>query len=325
MRKRGFRPLINSKSPCYIRLIKKNLDKHLNFYLSALIKITFFNTAENAGNKKMKKRIGIIGVGHIAEYLVTGLIRSGNKFDFYFSDPFPERAHKLVNQFGGKVVAENQMVIDKADLIILSTRPGQVETALNSLRFHRKQTLFSVAVGLSLKFLSNFVQPATVIRVLPISCVAINLSPILIYPENKEARTLFSMVGNVHSLNAENDFEPATALVGAFYAWLFALMEEAAAWTSKQGFDPIFARTLVIETMNGACGMAAKQNNLSLNQIWQSLATPGGISEHGIRIINQHKGLKAWSEALGSVTRVLQSGQQGEFPQENLQRGIITP
>ena len=264
----------------------------------------------------MTKRIGIIGTGHLAEYLVTGLIRSGNKFDFYFSDPFPERAYKLVKEFGGKVVAENQMVIDNVDLVILSTRPGQVETALSGLRFHPKQTLFSVAVGISLKFLCNFAQPATVIRVLPISCVAINLSPILIYPENKEARALFSMVGNVYSLNVENDFEPATALVGAFYAWLFALMEEAATWTSKQGFDPTFARTLVLETINGACGMAAEQNNLSLNQIWRSLATPGGISEHGIRIINQHRGLKAWSEALDSVTRVLQNDSPPDLLEE---------
>ena len=255
----------------------------------------------------MSRRIGIIGVGHLAEYLITGLIRSGNKFDFYFADPFPERAHKLATEFGGKVVTENQFVLDNADMVILCTRPDQVEAALSGLFFRPAHTLVSVAVGISLHSLSKHVHSGNVVRVLPISCVAINHSPILIYPENKEVQSLFSLLGNVHLLTVEENFEPATSVIGAFYAWIFALMEEVAAWTAQQGFDPSFARTIVVETIQGACGMAEEQKNMSLSQIWESLATPGGISEHGIKIISQNKGLKAWSEALNSVTKVLQN------------------
>jgi pyrroline-5-carboxylate reductase len=153
--------------------------------------------------------------------------------------------------------------------------------------------------------LEAYAKPARPYRVLPISCVAINQSPILIYPENEEIRSLFCLLGNVHLLADEKVFEPATSLVGAFYAWLFALMEEAVTWNISQDLEPDLARDLVVETMQGACAMAQAQREISLSQIWESLATPGGISEHGIKIINQRDCLKAWSEALQSVTDLL--------------------
>ena len=253
----------------------------------------------------MIKRIGFIGVGHLSEFLITGFVNSGQKFEFVFSDPFPERSRKLAAAHGGEVFTDNQKTVDNADLVVLATRPPDVESALSGLNFRKDQVLVSVAVGVPLRFLRQWAGPARVLRVLPISCVAVNQSPVLIYPHDKVVHDLFSLVGTVHALEDETLFEPATSLVGAFYAWLFALMEEVSNWTAGQGIKTEFARQLVLETMNGACAMARSQNDLTLKQIWESLATPGGISEHGIKVINQKEALSAWSEALESVTRIL--------------------
>ena len=107
-------------------------------------------------------------------------------------------------------------------------------------------------------------------------------------------------------LSDEKTFTPGTALVGAFYAWIFALMDETATWTADQGIDPKVARQLVIQTIEGACAMASHQKETSLIQIWNTLATPDGISEYGAKILKERGCLKAWPEALEAVTRKME-------------------
>ena len=253
----------------------------------------------------MYKKIGIIGVGHLAEYLIKGLINTGRDFEFFLADPAPERAQTLTESCRARVFTQNQEAVDQSEIIILAVRPNQCHAALEGLKFREGQILAAVTIGIPLSVLQEAVTPARAVRVLPISCVAINQSPVLIHPEDVEIREFFSLVGRVHLLEEEPLFEPATALVGAYYAWLFALMEQLAQWTETQGLSPELARDLVVDTMQGASGMAAAQKDTGLQQIWESLATPGGISQHGIEIIRARDGLDLWSQALDSVTRML--------------------
>jgi pyrroline-5-carboxylate reductase len=258
----------------------------------------------------MIKKIGFIGVGHIAHYMLTGFARTKNSFEFILADPDPDNLSRVSKQFAPQfkcaVTRDNQRAVDKSELIILAVRPDHMEAALAGLTFRPDQLVASVVAGASLKHLESFVSPAKVIRVLPISCVAINKSPILVFPKNQPIQTLFSLLGQVHVLPDEKTFTPGTALVGAFYAWIFALMDETAGWTADQGIDPTVARQLVIQTIEGACAMASHQKEKSLTQIWDTLATPGGISEYGAKILKERGCLKAWPDTLEAVTQKME-------------------
>jgi pyrroline-5-carboxylate reductase len=250
----------------------------------------------------MRKRIGIIGVGHLGHYLLTGFSRADCTLEFFLADPSIKTYTPPLSDHTYELTTRNQRVADKADIIILATRPEHAEEALKDLQFQPDQIVVSVAAGVSLDTLSPLVLPAKAVRALPISCVAINVSPVLIYPDDKKVTELFSMVGQVHLLPNENTFTPGTSLVGAFYAWLFLLMDEAATWTSSHGINPDMARKLVVETMKGASCMAEEQGHMDLGEIWKTLATPGGISEYGARILSGKKSMKDWSDALEAVT-----------------------
>ena len=90
---------------------------------------------------------------------------------------------------------------------------------------------------------------------------------------------------------------------GVFYAWMFLLMDEAAKWTVRQGIDAAMAREVVIETIEGACAMAADPQAVDLHDIWATLATPGGISAYGAKILSAGGGIDAWSAALEATHR----------------------
>lgn len=250
----------------------------------------------------MKNKIGIIGVGHLGQYLIAGLSKVDNKFEFFLADPLIDKIRTNFPENNYYFTTQNQTVVEKSEIIILATRPDHVNDAINGLRFEPEQIVVSVAAGVSLQTLKPLVSPAKAVRALPISCVAINKSPVLIYPDNAHVRDLFSCVGDVHLLPNEDAFAAGTALVGAFYAWIFLLMNETTTWTANNGIDSKMARELVIQTIEGACGMAKAQDDMTLGQIWNTLATPGGISEQGANIFSEKGSIEAWSTALDAVT-----------------------
>lgn len=253
----------------------------------------------------MKKKIGVIGTGHLAQYLVTGLLKADAGLEFSLADPSEAQSKEFADKMKCFFTTDNQEAVNRSEVIILATRPEHIESAIKNIVFDSEQVIISVAAGVSLSTLTPLVSPARVIRALPISCVSVNKSPVLIYPEDQRARDIFSLVGQVYLMPDEKSFSPGTALVGAFYAWMFLLMDETATWTTGQGIDKDISRKLVIETIEGACAVAREQDDMSLSDIWQTLATPGGISEQGADIISKKEGLSSWSNALTAVNNRL--------------------
>jgi len=245
-------------------------------------------------------RVGIIGVGHLAGYLVEGLRRASPDIKIVLSPRNVERSARLAAQFGARVATNNQAVVDAADVILLTTRPGDALGACKEVSFRPDQTVISAAAGLPLDSLKPVAAPAAAVRAMPISCAAINESPTLIYPDNPEARALFELLGQVHVLPDESRFTPASA-IAAFYGWVYALLDETIAWTEQAGVPPETARSLVLETVRGAADMALAQPDQELSTMLDALATPGGITEHGLRILHERQGLTAWTEALDAV------------------------
>ncbi len=254
----------------------------------------------------MLNTIAFIGVGHLSEYMIQGLRKAAPELQLRLYNPSKTRLEKLTAEDqNSQAFSTAQLAIEGAQLIIVATRPAVVERALQGLVFSDKQVVVCVAAGFGQQQLQGLVAPAQAVRAMPISCVAINLSPTLLYPSNAQAEWFFSLLGKVHTLQNEQQFNPATALVGAYYAWLFPMMGELSNWAQGQGLEASMSRQLLIEINQGACAMASDQAANSFEQIWQSLATEGGISERGLQKIERMGGIKAWSSALDDVTKMM--------------------
>lgn len=259
----------------------------------------------------MIDRVGIVGVGHLAGYLVEGLRRASRDVEIVLSPRNLERSAALADRFGATVAADNQAVADAADLILLTTRPGDAVSAARDIRWRSGQTVVSAAAPLPLEALRPTVAPATVVRAMPISCAALNRSPTLLHPDNAPARALFALLGSVHVLPDESCFTAATT-IAAFYGWVYALFDETVAWTVEAGVPPQTARGLVLETVRGAVDMALAQPQRALDEMLDTLATPGGITEQGLAILRERQGLTAWTEALEAVSARLRAAEQGQ-------------
>jgi pyrroline-5-carboxylate reductase len=258
--------------------------------------------------------VGIIGVGHLAGYLVEGLRRTDPDLGIVLSPRNAERSAGLAARFGAVVAADNQAVVDAVPLVILSTRPGDAVAACRSVAFRSGQTLISVAATLPLAALEPVVAPAAVVRAMPISCAAINQSPTLLYPDHPRARALFDLLGQVHVLPSESCFNPAV-VIAAFYGWVYALLDEAVGWATRAGVPTTTARCLVLETVRGAAGMGLAHPDRDLMAMLDDLATPGGLTEHGLTVLRRRDALAAWTEALDATLARMRGDETDEASQ----------
>jgi pyrroline-5-carboxylate reductase len=256
----------------------------------------------------MIERIGIIGVGHLAGYLVEGLRRASPGIEIVLSPRNAERSAQLATQQGVRVAADNQAVVDSVRLVLLTTRPSDAVSACSALSFLPGKTVVSTVAGQSLATLQPAVEPATLVRAMPISCAALNQSPTLLYPDNPIASALFGLLGHVLVLPDEARFAPAS-VISAFYGWVYALLGETIAWTVQSGVPARTARSLVLETVGGAVSMALSQPDRDLAAMLGTLATPGGITEHGLDVLRQEHGVSAWIAALDAVLSRVQTDE----------------
>jgi pyrroline-5-carboxylate reductase len=231
---------------------------------------------------------------------VEGLRHASADVHIVLSPRNIERSADLATRFRAVAATSNQAVADATDLILLTTRPGDAVGACQDVAFRPEQVVISAAAGLCLADLQPAVAPATLVWAMPISCAAIGQSPTLLYPDHPRVRALFSLLGQVHALPDEARFTPAS-VIAAFYGWVYALLDATVTWTVQAGVPPQTARELVLETVQGAVGMALAQPEQALAAMLDSLTTPGGITEYGLWVLERREGLTAWTEALGAV------------------------
>ena len=259
----------------------------------------------------MSNAIGILGVGHLATYVAKGLLRSVAGHDIVLSPRNTERSAALSRESDCTVAADNQGVVEAADILMLSARPAQVIPMVEELRFRPGQLLISVAAGLQIREFEGISGDTTIVRALPLSCAELNESPTLLFPHDERAEGLLSVLGPVHVVDSEEQFTAASA-VSAFYGWVYAWLGQAADWTSRAGMPDDLGKALVLQTVLGAVKMCAVERGRSPGSFVASLATPGGITEHGLRLLEERGALEAWQEALDSVWGAIRRGAPAE-------------
>ena len=248
----------------------------------------------------MTGRIGFLGAGHLAGYLLEGLRRQRPDLQVVLADRDRARAEHLAGQWGARVADDNQALLDQSDLVILAVRPPDALQACSDLDFRAEQSVASAVAGLTLRDLAPATAPARAVRVMPLTSAALNLSPTLVFPGDPVVQNLFALLGQVHVLPDEDTFT-AASVIAAFYGWVYALADETVAWTLRQGVPAGIGKDLVLGTIRSTVAMALANPSQSLQELLGRLATPGGITEFGLGVIRERHGLDTWSVALDAV------------------------
>lgn len=248
--------------------------------------------------------LGILGVGHLASYVVAGLRAAGDTRDVILSPRNALRSEHLVRHFDCRSANSNQEVIDRADIILLSVRPEQLESLLKPLRFRAEQLVISCVAGVSLELIHPLTDSATVVRTLPLACAEVGQGAVPLFPDHPEARDLLGSLGQLILLGSEDEFELAS-VAACMNGWMFKFFDQLTRWYLAKGLNAEQARRLVVHACGGAAALADAKPEQSLQQISDSIATEGTYTKLGLDLLQKNNAFDPWADAFNEVENAL--------------------
>jgi len=246
-------------------------------------------------------RIGIIGVGHLAASILAGLRLAGVDAKDITLSPRGKGA-ALAAQHGYDLAENNAALVSGTDAVILTVRPVAAARAVEGLPWRGDQLLLSACAGVPIAALSA-AKPARVVRIMPLTASELSASPTLVYPADPAALAFLEKLGSPIPLVSEAEFEAAT-VSAAIYGWAQSLIRDGAEWSAQQGLAPETARQLVSLTFVAAGRMIAEKD-APIDALLAELVTPGGITEAGLKHLDQMRVPEAWRGACDVVLKKL--------------------
>ena len=120
-------------------------------------------------------RIGVLGVGHLAGYLVPRLADDGAQVRL--SPRNEERAGALAQRFDNVTVsADNTALVKDSDVVLLTTRPDQALSAIEGLPWRPGHVLISCCAGVGLDTLLFAAGAARLVRAMPVTAALLSRS-----------------------------------------------------------------------------------------------------------------------------------------------------
>lgn len=251
-------------------------------------------TGHAAGRRKM---IGVLGVGHFGSALVSGFVRSGVPARDILVSPRGRAAKLVVSDYGVDTAGSNEELVFRTEVVLLSVRPLDACEAIASLPWRPDQLLISVCAGIPLKQLQSAAgQSAEIVRAMPMTSVAINASPTVMFPNSARAAELLKRLGSVIPLENERQFEVATAISLA-YALSQVLIGQTEQWARENEIGGSLGRVLASAYFESGARLMAAERETPIEKLVSALATKGGLTEMALCSLRAGRFEETWREA----------------------------
>jgi pyrroline-5-carboxylate reductase len=230
-------------------------------------------------------RVGFIGVGTIAEALITGMCASGEqRATFLLSPRNADTAKRIAGRFSFVEVArDNQAVIDGSGIIFLAVRPQVAANVLGTLKFRPDHRIVSLIATFDVARLRTLVAPAgTITRATPLPAVARRLGPLTLYPPVPEIVKLLEGLGQLVQLQNEADLNAYWAVTGLMGSYL-GLLDEIAGWLARKNLEEAQVFPLVAAMFEALAVTAAERSGDGFDRLVVEHSTPGGLNEQAYR------------------------------------------
>jgi pyrroline-5-carboxylate reductase len=254
--------------------------------------------------------LGIVGVGAIAEAIVTGLCEGEDTpTSIHLSPRNAVRSSRLAARYPSvHVVDSNQTVVERADVVLLCVRPQDAGAALSDLAFRAPQAIISVIAGLPIGALRPLVAPAEVIvRAIPLPAVARRAGLTAIHPGREPARGIFDRLGGAIAVDDERAFDALSASTATIAAHL-AYLDTINRWLANRGIPQADATRYVAAVFGALSETLPGIQTTDFKALADEYATAGGTNEQFLKALRRAGTFDTVERALDDVARRLEGG-----------------
>jgi pyrroline-5-carboxylate reductase len=244
-------------------------------------------------------KIAIVGVGRLGSVFARVFSKS---HEVILIDREYERVLDVAAETGAKPEKDLAKAM-QCEMVLVAVKPEHIEDVIRQIKDAR--LIVSCASGVSIRTIESW-GAKSVIRIMPNICAEANEAVIAyaLHQENekkvKPFLTAFSYLGMCMRTD-ESHLDPLSAVSGsgpAFVAFLAqAMVDEAVA----QGLDTELATKAVAQTLVGTGKMML--GGWPSKLIIETVASPGGATEDGLRMLHEKKTNHAIHEAIRLANR----------------------
>lgn len=256
-------------------------------------------------------KLGFIGCGEMATSIIKGLLESGfmNISEIIASTHTDKSASDRSKVLKINVLTNNKYVAKNSEIIILATKPNQIENVLNEIKEEiNGKLVISIAAGIKISKIENIVNKSPVIRVMPNTPMliskgmcGISLGKLSTEKEEKFVTEMLSKMGKVITI-PENQMDIVTAISGSGPAFFYQIFEDIAQAGAKLGMDYEKALTLAIQTAIGSAEMTLNRTK-PVPELVKSVSTKGGCTEVGVNTMKELNSSKLFEEIIKNTAK----------------------
>jgi len=242
--------------------------------------------------------VSVLGVGRMGSALIQAFLSRGilRKKQIVGTHHDPRRARRIRRALGITVVTDNRAAVARSNMVLLCVRPQQISGLLDEMAVSilPRHTVVSVAVGVPLSWLRRRLPRCRgLFHVHPPSQLMTGATGLsfLAHPRGSPAARLQQVTNLFRGLGPvvcvpEKQIDACAVFAGcgpAFWAHLGLLWAKLGA---RFGIPPSIARQIVAATLSGLA-RGTEGGTANLERLIENIATPGGITEAGIRFLDK--------------------------------------
>ena len=246
----------------------------------------------------------------MAQSLLRGLIEAGHDPQLLTASDPVAACRAAIEAQGVKTAADNQPVVDFADVTVLAVKPQVLAQVLAGLAFPPQSLIVSICAGVPIGGIAGLTSPdQAIVRCMPNTPALLRAGVTALYAnanttaaQRRTAEGILNAVGKSVWVDDETALDAVTAVSGSGPAYFFYLMEAMAEAGEKLGLAPDLAATLTVETAWGAARMA-RETGTPPATLRRNVTSPGGTTESALNALNEHDVRRHIVEALGRAGR----------------------
>jgi pyrroline-5-carboxylate reductase len=245
-------------------------------------------------------KLGMIGAGNMATALARGLSEP-----VLVADVDAERARRLAEEVGGEALDSNAAVAEGADVVVLCHKPAQLAEVAGEIA-GKARAVVSILAATRISELEGAYPDVPVYRFIPNLPVEVRRGVLCYTPGSRapegpedEILELFARAGTVIGLD-EPLIEPAMALMSCGPAFMAAVVDALVDAGASHGLEREDAARMAVETMAGTAEYL-NRHDLDTGALKERVATPGGVTERGLRALEEHGLERAFGAAVDTV------------------------
>ncbi len=253
------------------------------------------------------QKIVFLGGGNMAEAIFAKL-STNDKFKIEVIQRNPDKRARLKELYPNiSVYPSLDYPLAAEDILVLAIKPQQAKDACLAIKDKIDNCLIvSVMAGLAINNLNSWLTNARIIRTMPNTPSAIQKGVTAIYyPQSITAHEkatidyIFNNIGLIYYAKEEVEVDkilPVTSSAIAFvYYFMEGMIDNA---VNKFGFDPIDARNLVCQVLEGSVGLVKANPEITINELRARVTSKKGTTEQGILTFERNNFQQIIGEAM---------------------------